>query len=140
MLNALNKHVADSAATIMYLKHSRDLIRAFTDVGLTPLDRVLMAWRTLYFFRAWHKWIQGHENQYNINDNFISQNCFTCMEINAYGLLHLIKKFGDNNQSNLFLIGLFNSRTCEETFRQFDLLPLRFGQRLISLYLNFYIS
>lgn len=122
VLSALDKYVADSAATIMYLKHSRDFIRAFTDVELTPLDRVLMAWRTLYFFRAWLKWIQGHENQsvkYNINDNFISQNCFTCMEINAYGLLHLIKKFRDNNQSNLFLIGLFNSQTCEETFRQF---------------------
>lgn len=122
VLNLLTMHVPDSEATVIYLKLSRDFVRAFTEVDLAPLDRISMAWKTLYFFRAWHNWMldwmQTFGSQYSIDENFISTNGFDCMELNAYGLLHLIKKFRDANQPNLFLISLFNSQPCEQTFRQ----------------------
>lgn len=122
VLTALTKYVPDSEATVKYLKLSSDFIRAFTEPDLTPLDRVLLSWRALFFFRAWHKWIKTFQSQsvkYNLDENFISQNAFTCLEINAYALLHLIKKFRNANQEHLFLLGLFNSQPCESTFRQF---------------------
>lgn len=46
-------------------------------------------------------------------------NAFTSMELNAYGILHLITKFRDANQSELFLPALFSSQPCEHVFRQF---------------------
>lgn len=119
VLSALVKYVPQSEATIKYLELSRDITNAFTDVDLSPLERVHLVWKSLYFFRCWRKWISSYEFvKYNLEDNFISQNAFTCLEINAYGLLHLIKKFRESNQPQLFLITLFSSQNCESTFRQ----------------------
>lgn len=57
-------------------------------------------------------------NQYNAETNFLSQNAFTCVEINAYNLLHLIIKFRDAGTPEYFLPTLFQSQASEETFRQ----------------------
>lgn len=56
---------------------------------------------------------------YKLNENFISDNAFACLEINAYGILHLITKLRDSNEPHLFLTSLFSSQGCEQLFRQF---------------------
>lgn len=123
VLDALKKYVIDSEATITYLKLCRDITEAYTKVNLSPLDRVLKLWNALYFFRIWRKWIRSHENsdrvKYQVPDNYISDNAFTCLEINAYSLLHLITKLRDTEQSHLFLVSIFDSQGCERIFRQF---------------------
>lgn len=118
VLNALETHVMDSEATVQYLRLSGDLTKAFTDVNLDPLKRVNLLWRALYFFRAWRKWIQKHD-EYDKEANFISLNAFSCIVLNAYSMLHLITKFRDTGQQHLFLPHIFNSQHCESTFRQF---------------------
>lgn len=117
VLKALEENIPDSEATVMYLKLSKNMIQAFNDVDMEPLKRVYLIWHALIYFRAWRKWIQ--KNKYHTENNFISSNAFTCIELNAYGILHLICKFRDSNRSDLFLPALFNSQPCEHTFRQF---------------------
>lgn len=122
ILDALKMYVVDSEGTVTYLKISRDITEAFTKLDLSPLERVYKIWHALYFFRAWKKWILYQKcsvSQLRAYENFISENAFTCLELNAYGLLHLITKFRTSEQSHLFLVALFNSQHCERTFRSF---------------------
>lgn len=121
VLNALEHHVIDSEATVIYLKMSRRIISAFTEVNLPPLDRIHLIWHSLYFFRAWRKWIEQKKSAktYSLDRNFISNNAFTCIELNAYGILHLINKFREMNAPDLFLPPFFQSQTCEQIFRRF---------------------
>lgn len=122
VLNALNKYVADSEATVMYLKISRQMTSAFMVPDLNPQERISRIWHALYFLRAWRTWIKSFDQCENsqklsLEKNFISDNAFTCAELNAYNLLHLICKFKDANTPELFLPTLFQSQACEETFR-----------------------
>lgn len=124
VLNALEKNVLDSEGTVKYLKVCRQITQSFLDPELEPLERVYMLWHSLYFLRAWRKWILRSQNddgtqQYIEVNNFITSNAFNCIELNAYGMLHLICKFRDSMQPELFLPGLFSSQPCEKTFGQF---------------------
>lgn len=123
-LKALEVYVPDSEATIIYLKLSRSVVQAYNDVNLSPLDRVYNIFHALYFFRAWKKWIKTQVDNdgcslYNVENNFITPNAFDCLELNAYNMLHLITKFRNEGNPNLFLPGIFNSQGCEHTFRHF---------------------
>lgn len=116
VLNALESKVDGSESTIMYLKICREMHLAFTDTSMKPLDRVKLMWHATYFIRAWRIWISESVN-YCLHDNFITQPAYSCVELNAYGLLHLIKKFKSVKKPELFLTMLFSSQTCETTFR-----------------------
>lgn len=122
-LNALQKYVPDAEATVMYLKLTRKAGDAFTEEEISPLDRIHDTFRALYFFRGWRKWLETYENdqsiKYDVEKNFLSQNAFTCLELNAYNLLNLITKLRDSNQDHLFMPSLFSSQNCEHTFRRF---------------------
>lgn len=71
----------------------------------------------MYFFRAWKEWIK-QSGKYNLEQHFVSSNAFTCMEINAYALIHLIIKFRDEKTPDLFMPTLLTSQMCESAFRQ----------------------
>lgn len=53
-----------------------------------------------------------------MSDNFITQNAYACIELNARNLVILIRKFRDQNMAKFFIPTLFNSQPCEETFRK----------------------
>lgn len=118
VLNALTERVPDSEATVMYLKFTRTVTEAFRKANLSPIERVRLVWEGLYFFRAWRNWIEK-QTEYSKEDNFLSENAYTCLELNAYGLLHLITKLRDSKQEQLFIPNIFSSQNCEETFRIF---------------------
>lgn len=107
-----------------YLKLSRSVVQAYNSVDLSPLERIYSIFHALYFFRAWKKWMKAQMDEdgcplYNVEDNFITSNAFDCLELNAYSMLHLITKFRNANEPQLFLPGIFNSQGCEHTFRHF---------------------
>lgn len=117
VIECLRENVIDSEATIMYLEVCKEVVAAFTDEHLYPAERIFKAWHGLYYFRAWKKWIQDSK-VYNLKDNFITSNLLSCLEINAYSLLHLIIKFRNSNEPEFFIPSLFSSQVCETTFRQ----------------------
>lgn len=122
VLEALRSKVIDSEGTIQYLKISKQVVSAFTEVNIHPLERIYRIWYSLYFLRAWRNWIismaKDELNGLDAETNFVSTNFFTCVEINAYGLLHLITMFRDLDRPEYFLPTLFQSQACEQTFRQ----------------------
>lgn len=117
VIDCLRKHVIDSEATAKYFEQCRAVTSSYTVMNMAPLDRVYSIWRAVFFFRAWRKWIQLSDC-YTVKENFLTSNAHSSIEINAYGLLHLITKFRDSGSPELFQPALFNSQTCEHTFRQ----------------------
>lgn len=90
----------------------------FLNKDLSPLSRVQMIWYATIFVRYWHTWIELHP-QYTIQDNFLTQNAYTCIEINAHALVLLLVSLRDNfeNSECYFCPWLLGSQTCEQAFR-----------------------
>lgn len=71
-----------------------------------------------FFLRIWRQFIIAHKT-HRLSDNFISSNTYTCIEVNARTLVLLTKQFRDRNMTSEFLPVLFDSQTCEKSFRLF---------------------
>lgn len=67
--------------------------------------------------RIWRDWIRSNQN-YTLTDNFLSLNCYACIEINAHSMINIIQKLRDCNMPHLFMPPLFSSQPCEAFFRQ----------------------
>lgn len=117
VLNALEQFVPASRGTIKYLQLCRDVTSSYMDFELTPTERIVRIWRATYFFRIWREFLKS--SKHRLDEKFITPNAFKCIEINARNLLILIRKFRDEKTSHLFIPTLFQSQTCEKTFRQF---------------------
>lgn len=117
VLDALRKYVPESRATIKYLELCRDVTSSYMDFDLDPNERLLRIFRAAYFYRIWREFIKS--SKYKLSEKFITPNAFKCIEINARNLLFLIRKFRDDGTPHLFIPTLFQSQTCEKTFRLF---------------------
>lgn len=118
---ALQKHIIDSEGTIMYFKICENMISSVIDDHLLPLERIQRIWHATFFMRAWRIWLSTSSavaSDYKLKDNFISDNAYACLEINAHNLIRIVRKFRDENKSDLFIPSLFSSQPCEEVFRQ----------------------
>lgn len=113
----LNDHVDGSQATIIFLQILRDLIDCFMDQNLTPLQRLRKIWYSLFLVRIWRQFILSSK-EYTLKNNFLSVNCYTCIELNAHSLVCCMLYLNQINQPELFKPNLFQSQTCENTFRQ----------------------
>lgn len=118
VLISLKESVPGSEATIQYLRTFRDIASGFSEIDLKPLDRIHRVWRGIFFLRIWRKFVKNSRS-YNLSDNFITNNTYMCVEINAEILIRLIENFRDRNLPEFFLPLLFNSQTCENIFRIF---------------------
>ncbi|XP_055308274.1 uncharacterized protein LOC129572356 [Sitodiplosis mosellana] len=110
--------VENSEATSLYLKMMRDIMSAYMDPNLTPLQRIRRLWYAVFVFRIWRRYIENHK-EFTLKDNFLSLNCYACIELNAHSLVLLMVHLKETNQPQLFLPNLFESQQCESTFRQF---------------------
>lgn len=118
VLESLKKNIPDSEGTIMYLQMCHLISSSFNDPNLDPLQRVYNIWKAIFFFRIWRSWIKK-SNQYTLDENFITENAYSCIELNGHTLVQLLIKFRDDKCPEMFLPIIFNSQTCESTFRQF---------------------
>lgn len=53
-----------------------------------------------------------------LKKNFLSQNCYTCIELNAHSMVLLILHLKEIGKPELFLPHLLGSQPCESMFRQ----------------------
>lgn len=119
VIRALDNHIPDCKATIMYLKLCKQITSSFVQEDLQPIERIYQIWNALYFLRCWRKWLQASKTRtgnYTLAENFISCNAFTCIEINAHSMIGIIVKL--RSTPNMFLPPIFASQPCEEMFRQ----------------------
>lgn len=112
--NALKKHIIDSEATVVYLDICSKVTSSFLDQKLTPIERLYRIWYSIFLLRIWREFITQSES-YNVKENFISSNAYSCIEMNAFGLTQLLAK---GESPELFQPYLFDSQPCERTFRQ----------------------
>lgn len=118
VIEALKKYVNNCEATIQYLRICEDVTSSYLQLDMTPVERIFRIWRSVYFLRIWRQFILSSKS-YTLQNNFITTNAYTCVEINAKNLILLIKKFRDQNTPEQFLTTLFDSQSCEKAFRQF---------------------
>lgn len=113
---ALQDFIPDSEATVLYLKLCSEIELSLMDHDVIPEQRIEKMFHVVYFLRIWKKWISS--SGYT-SANFITNNSYVCIEINAANLLDLVRRFRDENRPELFLTTLFDSQACERAFRQF---------------------
>lgn len=118
VIEALQKYVNNSEGTVKYLQICKEVTSSYLQLDLLPLERIFQMWHAMYFLRIWRQQIKSSRN-FTFQDNYISANAYTCIELNSRSLIDLVKKYRNENKPELFLPALFDSQTCERSFRQF---------------------
>ena len=114
--SSLLDNIPDAVGTKCFIEMIKYVVDSFLNKQLSPLTRIQMIWYANIFVRYWRKWIELHP-QYNIKNNFLTQNAFTCIELNAHALVLLVITLRDNFDDNNFIPWMLGSQSCEKTFR-----------------------
>lgn len=116
---ALNEHIFDSEATVEYIRICYEITSSLYEEDLSPIERISRIWRSTFFLRIWRlSVVKKPSKGLKVSKNFITQNAYACIELNARNLVILIKRFRIQNLGKNFIPTLFNSQPCEETFRK----------------------
>lgn len=115
--NLLRSHVKNSHATVQFLNIVRDIIDSFMNTNLTPLQRVRKIWYAVFLIRIWRKFISSSK-QFTLKNNFLTMNCYVCIELNAHSLIKCLLYLKEINKPELFMPFLYESQACENIFRQ----------------------
>jgi hypothetical protein len=116
VIELLASNVEYSEGTVMYLRIMSNILRAFLDLTLTPLQRVRMIWFSNFMLRIWRSHLI--ETGRDIKENFITSYCYSCVEFNAHSLILIILNLKENGLDHLFFPELLGSQPCESNFRQ----------------------
>lgn len=116
VIELLKKHVSNSEGTVMYLQIMKNFNDAFLDLSLTPVQRINKVWYSIFIVRIWRKYV-SKQTSITLKENFISSNCYSCLEINAHSLILILLFLKQKNAPNLFTPQCFNSQPCEEFYR-----------------------
>ena len=120
----------DVKGTIAYLKLMKDIRDAFLNKELSPSQRIILSWRSVFFLRIWRIWLQNEG--YDEKDHFVTANVYLCVELNCHliNLVHNVKNGIFPVESlRLWLLG------CEELYR-----ILRAMTSMFSTILNFTVK
>lgn len=91
VIDSLKKHIIGSEGTVMYLKICAEITSSLIDEDMQPEDRIYTLLHATFFIRAWRAWL--NIQSLNLAENFITNNAYTCLEINAANLILLARKF-----------------------------------------------
>ena len=102
--------------TLIYLSLMRNIREAFFNKALSPLERIDHMWQTVFFLRIWRSWLS--ENGNDLKEHFITENAYTCIELNS----HMLRNVVFNVINNVFppqvlRVWLTGSQGCEQMFR-----------------------
>lgn len=112
----LKSKVKNSGATIYFLEMIRDVLDSYMDIELTPLARVEKIWYHVFILRIWRQYVKSYK-KLALKDNFITANCYSCIELNAYSLVLCLLHLKDRNLPGWFSTNLYSSQPCESVFR-----------------------
>ncbi len=111
-------NIPDAQATKQYVEVIQCVVDAYLDKDLDPLVRIEKIWYALIFLRYWRQWIILHP-LYTLQRNFITQNAYLCIELNAHSILTFLMTIRDHfdSDASYFLPWLLGSQCCEKIFR-----------------------
>lgn len=136
VLDALKKYVPDCDATILFLKICHHVTDSYMNPKLTALERIHSIWYGIFVLRSWRLWIYKND-KFTVKENFITQNAYTCIELNGPSLIIVLVKCRDDGVEHLFLPPLFGSQPCESTFRQIRSMSSTYSTKVNSSLLEF---
>ena len=115
--NLLTK-IPDATGTSAYLEVIRCVVDSFLDKKEDVLCKIRKAWYSVFFLRYWRKWVILSPG-YKIRDNFVTNNAYMCVEMNAHSLITFIMTVRDALpcETNCFMPWLMGSQSCEKIFR-----------------------
>lgn len=120
-------NVKESRGTILYLKVLNSILKSFLDLRLSPLERVRHTWFSIFVLRIWKRFILESGQKYSTEEDFISANCYACIEINGHSLVYLMLWLKERKLEHLFQPQMLGSQQCESIFRQIRSLSSTFS-------------
>lgn len=111
----LEKNVPESQGTVVFLKMISNIIDAFSSKNISPIERIKKMWYTVFLIRIWRKFV-SNTPRLTLEKNFLTQNCYACIEINAHSLILMILFLRKNNCPQYFMPFLYSSQPCEAFF------------------------
>lgn len=117
VISALLQFVSGAKGTAVYLIICRYILDSFLEKNMSPSKRILQIWVAVFFLRIWRSSLHN-SREYSISENFISLNCYTCIEINAHSLIRFTQRCRERNEPHQFLPWYLSSQPCESTFRK----------------------
>ena len=79
----------EAVGTMMYVNVMKSVVNSFLDKSLSPEERIEEMWYGTFFVRYWRHWVITHPT-FNLQNNFITNNAYMCIEINAHALIAFI--------------------------------------------------
>lgn len=114
IISGLEKNVPGSEALVVYLSLMMWVRKAYIDAETSPVTRVFLAWKLVFFVRIWKASLV--EDDEKTLKHFISSNTYNCLELNAHSLLVFLTKCRDENRPDLFKVEKLGSQPCERYF------------------------
>lgn len=106
----------DQKATRTFLKLATNVNLALVDTSLSPEERIPKLWYSVFLCRFWRLSTLSTRGK-TLKNDFLSDNAYKCLEINAHNLLKFLVQCRDMGKPELFLPYEANSQTCESVFR-----------------------
>lgn len=97
VIDLLRSSVVGSSATIKFLEMIRDIIAAYMNISLSPLQRVNKLWYSTFLIRYWRNYVH-QQKDLKLKENFLTQNCYSCIELNAHSIVLIILHLKEVNQ------------------------------------------
>ena len=109
VMNLLIK-IPDAKGTHAYLDVVRSVIDSFLEKKLDGLSRIRKAW--------YADWLLL-KPEYTLGNNFITNNAYMCIELNAHSLITFLLTVRDelHPESRCFVPWMLGSQSCEKIFR-----------------------
>ena len=111
----LLSQIPDARATDVYLEITRCVIDSYLDKELDAFGRVELAWYAVFYEIL--VTLATIKKEYKLSDNFITNNAYMCIELDAHSLLLFLITCRDLNLPNTFLPWLLGSQCCKRIFR-----------------------
>lgn len=133
----LLKKIPDAVGTYYYLDVLRCVVDSYLDKQLSPMQRIEKIWYAVFFLRFWRDYITANK-KYTLENNFVSQNAYMCVELNAHALILLLIVLRDKYEVTEFMPWLLGSQTCEKALELFEACLQLFQLSLILVCLAYY--
>ena len=111
----LLENIPDAVGTTSYISVMKSAIDSYLDKSLSPEKRIEEIWYATFFLRYWRQWVITNP-KFTLKNNFITNNAYMCVEINAHSLLAFIffsRGHIQANDENIFLPWMLGSQSCE---------------------------
>nr|CAI5842637.1 unnamed protein product [Callosobruchus analis] len=115
----LLKENPEFKGTEVYLTLMRCIITAFMDYTVDIRDRLFHTWYCVFLLRILRANITRSKD-FDLKNNFLTSNCYMCIELNAHNLIKLILSFrnrGNELKPEMMCLSVFSSQSCEKLFR-----------------------